>query len=298
MVHAHGNECWLAAQTPVRELERQGGISLEVGFTNCDVGGPVVRIVFGPEVVPLTIKLIENTKKSLILVTPYFDPWDHLTDSVRRAVQGRGVKAVLILRAGEAKTAERAREFEEMGVKVRFAKKLHAKFYIGDETNAIVSSFNLLKSSAMGSWEMACVFNQKSQPKAMADLVRAVKRLSEVMKADEAVTGNGATIASKASSSGGARRTKTVAKKVKADKTSARKRELRRSLSTSALALCTSSTITQATSSKKSPMSIGASPAFVFLCSIDKLCHVQIVCVLVYSFLSPNSTPTSSPKFL
>ena len=73
---------------------------------------------------------------------------------------------------------------------------------------------------------------------------------------------------------------------------------LRRSLSTSAFALCTSSTITHTTWSKNCSMSIGASPFFDFLDSMDRLCQVQMVCVFVYSFLSPNSTPTSKPKFL
>ena len=48
-------------------------------------------------------------------------------------------------------------------------------------------------------------------------------------------------------------------------------------------------------SSKNSPMLIGASAFFVFFSNMFKLCHVQIVCVLPNSFLSPKNTPTSRP---
>ena len=64
-------------------------------------------------------------------------------------------------------------------------------------------------------------------------------------------------------------------------------------LSASALAMCTSSTITHTTSSKNSPMVQSPTPALVFFNKLFRLCHVHMVCVRPYSFLSPKYTPTS-----
>ena len=63
----------------------------------------------------------------------------------------------------------------------------------------------------------------------------------------------------------------------------------------SALAMCTSSTITHTTPSINSSMVHCASPLLVFFNRMFKDCQVQMVCCLKYSFLSPKYTPTSNP---
>jgi phosphatidylserine/phosphatidylglycerophosphate/cardiolipin synthase-like enzyme len=102
------------------------------------------------------LALIEGAKQVLILVSPYFDPWDRLTTEIKRAANRPGMKVVLLLRGGDdrAKQEEKARELETVGVKIAFLTRLHAKVYIS-ESQAIVTSMNLLKSSALDSWELA-----------------------------------------------------------------------------------------------------------------------------------------------
>ena len=67
-------------------------------------------------------------------------------------------------------------------------------------------------------------------------------------------------------------------------------------LSASALAPCTSSTITPTTPSKNSPIVISASAFLVCFSMLFRLCQVHIVCTRPNSFLSPKYTPTSKSK--
>lgn len=139
------------------------------------------------------LALIEGAKQILVLVSPYFDPWDRLTTEIKRA-QNRGVKVVLLLRGGEdrAKQEEKARELETVGVKIAFLTRLHAKVYIS-ESQAIVTSMNLLKSSALDSWELAIrahaaedapIFNQiVAHTKGLMDRARDEHEISSKVKA-------------------------------------------------------------------------------------------------------------------
>ncbi len=147
-----------------------------------------MRLVFGPEVGPLVIRMIENAKHNVLLITPYLDPWPHLVTEIRNAVLVRKLPVTLVLRGGSdrARQEQAAASFVEMGVRVRFVERLHAKIYVCDDI-AIVTSLNLLKSSVEGSWEVATVFRKQSDPQAYRDLTEAAKRLGELIKADQAL---------------------------------------------------------------------------------------------------------------
>ena len=68
----------------------------------------------------------------------------------------------------------------------------------------------------------------------------------------------------------------------------------------SALAMCTSSTITHTTPSINSPMVQSSSvvPFFVFFNNTFRLCQVQMVCWRPHSLRSPKYTPTSRPMLM
>lgn len=129
------------------------------------------------------LALIEGAKQVLILVSPYFDPWDRLTTEIKRAANRPGMNVVLLLRGGEdrAKQEEKARELAAVGVKVAFLARLHAKVYIS-ESQAIVTSMNLLKSSALDSWELAIRAHARQDAALFNDIVKHTKGLLDRAK--------------------------------------------------------------------------------------------------------------------
>lgn len=124
------------------------------------------------------IKLIDSARQSLVLVSAYFDPWQRLTTELRRAATRPGLKTLLLLRGGDdkAKHAERVAELEKQGLKVAYLDRLHAKIYLS-ERHAIITSMNLLKSSALDSWEIAVHLDRQTDATAYADLTRHVGEL-------------------------------------------------------------------------------------------------------------------------
>ncbi len=135
------------------------------------------------------LALIEGAKQVLILVSPYFDPWDRLATEIKRAANRPGIKVVLLLRGGEdrAKQEEKSRDIAAAGVRVAFLARLHAKVYIS-ESQAIVTSMNLLKSSALDSWELAIRAHAKLDTAQFNDIVAHTKGLMERAKDEQEIT--------------------------------------------------------------------------------------------------------------
>lgn len=129
------------------------------------------------------LALIEGAKQVLILVTPYFDPWDRLTTELKRAAMRPGIKVVLLLRGGEdrAKQEEKSRDVQAAGVQVGFLSRLHAKVYIS-ESQAIVTSMNLLKSSALDSWELAIRAHAREDAALFQEIIKHTKGLVDRAK--------------------------------------------------------------------------------------------------------------------
>lgn len=140
-------------------------------------------VLGGTEISSEVLTLIEEAKQILILVSPYFDPWERLSTEIKRAATRSGMKVMLLLRGGEdrAKQEERARGLAEVGVRMMFLSKLHAKVYIS-ESQAIVTSMNLLKSSALDSWELAIRVNAKEDSAIFSKIVTHVKDLMDRAK--------------------------------------------------------------------------------------------------------------------
>jgi len=113
-------------------------------------------VLSSPEISREIVSLMENANKSLLLVTPYFDGWDRFAIAIKDAVLKRHVAVVLLVRGGDDRARQEAttRELAAIGVRVEFLRRLHAKVYI-NESQAILTSMNLLKSSANDSWEIA-----------------------------------------------------------------------------------------------------------------------------------------------
>lgn len=175
-----------------------------------------MRIVGGESVHTEVIKLIEDAEKAVILVSPYVDPWKRLVRAVEHTT-ARGVQVVFVFRGG----ADLEKQWTKLGVfkgtagVVGYAlERLHAKLYVSDKS-AILTSMNLLGSSALDSHEAAVVFEVQKDPegyrgvaklatdtleRARVDTKLAVeKRKREVKESAQAVT-TGRTASSSAKS--------------------------------------------------------------------------------------------------
>ncbi len=148
-----------------------------------------MEILFGPEIPVRLVRQIEQAQKLIVLVSPYFDPWHHLTMAVRNAIAVRGVRVVLILRGGEdrARQEEKASAFAALGVSIKFVERLHAKLYICDDT-AFITSLNLLRSSMEGSYELASIVSRKEDPRTFSQLTGVVQQLVDLVRADEVLS--------------------------------------------------------------------------------------------------------------
>ncbi len=148
-----------------------------------------MEVLSGTEISSQVIALIEGARKILVLVTPYFDPWGRLSTAIKAARTQHGVKVRLLLRGGEdrAKQEEKAKELISFGVEVTFLERLHAKVYVS-ESQAIVTSMNLLKSSAIDSWEIAMRADAKTDATVYNDIVRHVVELIKRAQADSHIS--------------------------------------------------------------------------------------------------------------
>lgn len=144
-----------------------------------------MHVLSGTDISGQVLSLIERSKEGLLLVSAYFHPWDRLSTEIKRAVV-RKVNVNLLLRGGDeqAKHAERAAEFVSIGARVHYLHRLHAKIYIS-ESEAIVTSLNLVKSSAIESWEIGIRVDRNTEPQGYLQVAQAAGALLKRAK-DEA----------------------------------------------------------------------------------------------------------------
>ena len=121
-------------------------------------GDPPIRIIEINQVWNTVIKVIEDARDELVLVSPYNEYSVPLKEALGKAAE-TGVPIMAVCRQ-EQKEKEDA-HFEwlrRIGADVHLVSRLHAKIYYNEST-AIVTSMNLLKSSATDSKEIGFVIN-------------------------------------------------------------------------------------------------------------------------------------------
>ncbi len=152
-----------------------------------------MEILSGTDISSEVLKLIRSTPKTLLLVSAYFDPWERLNTEIKALTAKPGTRVVMLLRGGpeQKKHQEAAKDLASLGVRVSFLKRLHAKMYLND-TEVIVTSMNLLKSSALDSWEIAVRIRAAEDPAAFkklwgeaAELLKRAQEEAEVAKKEE-----------------------------------------------------------------------------------------------------------------
>ena len=118
-------------------------------------GSAKPRFFFDGDVEPAVRRLIREAREEIILVSPYNNFWINLKDDLHDARE-RGVAVYLIYRKGE--NLSEIKWLEKEGVTARAVERLHSKLYM-NETTALVTSMNLLESSAINSKEICARFD-------------------------------------------------------------------------------------------------------------------------------------------
>lgn len=129
--------------------------------------------------------LVNGAKVLLVIVTPYFDPWDRVGRGIK-AAKTRNVRVSMLLRGGKGRGEREAasREYLDLGIGVKFLNRLHAKVYI-NESELIVTSLNLLKTSALDSFEVGVRFRRVGDEAQYNEVVAQVAQL--IARADQDV---------------------------------------------------------------------------------------------------------------
>lgn len=121
--------------------------------------------------------LIDHAQKVLVLVSPYLTPWKGLSMAIQRAYS-RGVNIMMILRGGEDRVKQESAvaPLRPYLYSVRFIEYLHAKVYLS-EHEAVLTSMNLVESSALNSVEFAVSVTAQHHP----DGYQQARRLCEAL---------------------------------------------------------------------------------------------------------------------
>ena len=118
----------------------------------------ISNLLYDEDVLPAITWLIDGAEQYLILVSPYNDYSIHLKDAVRRAAE-RSVKVIAVYRKDQGKKEQKhIKWLESLGASVYPAERLHAKIY-ANEDQVLMTSMNLLKSSATDSKEVAILIS-------------------------------------------------------------------------------------------------------------------------------------------
>ena len=105
------------------------------------------------------LKLIEDSEKYLVLVSPYLKLWGHLETQIENSVN-RGVDVQLWYRSDqENKYKKTYDKLSKMGVKVDKIDTLHSKLYLS-EKEGLMTSMNLLDFSKSNSREIGILTDE------------------------------------------------------------------------------------------------------------------------------------------
>ena len=109
------------------------------------------------EVTAGVLAVIKGAKRQVALVSPYVDRVGHVEQELIKAKQN-GVEILVVVRmdgntVGGNNSGDALAWFKSQGIPVLTVPSVHAKFYI-NESEAVVTSMNLLKSSWSGSLEL------------------------------------------------------------------------------------------------------------------------------------------------
>jgi hypothetical protein len=146
-----------------------------------------MKTVQGQQLVTSIHRLIRASRRGLVLVSPYFDPWEEIAEYIEEAL-GRGVRVMIVIREGQANAEEAAEDFEDIGAIIRSVPDLHAKLYFS-ELEAVSTSMNLLTSSANTAVEIGHIFDASADRQHYRQLIDQSERLAPNLRWGDLVSG-------------------------------------------------------------------------------------------------------------
>ncbi len=132
------------------------------------------------------LNLINRAEKYIVLVSPYvnFRNWEGIKQEIEKAKQ-RGVKIEFITRY-DVDNSKSWEQIEELGIKPKLVKNLHAKLYY-NEKNGIVTSMNLLTSSNLSAIEFGSIYDTTEEIQELKNFVKQflIPHLETKLPSDE-----------------------------------------------------------------------------------------------------------------
>ena len=147
-------------------------------------------VFFDGEVEQQIYQIVDNAKRSVTLVTPYLQLWRHLQMKIEEAISRR-VEVRFVLRTDwdknewnaqgkKSKNEEDLNWLFDQKVKVYKRDGLHAKIYI-NESEVLISSMNVTKSSTNESLEFAMLIINHSDMVLFRDYVTGLIKKAELI---------------------------------------------------------------------------------------------------------------------
>ena len=127
------------------------------------------------------LKLMENSEKYLVLVSPYLKLWGHLETQIENSVK-RGVDVQLWYRTDQEKKYKKTYDkLSKMGVKVGKINTLHSKLYLS-EKEGLMTSMNLLDFSKSNSREIGILTDERRMLNQFKDYIEDLTQKSIIPK--------------------------------------------------------------------------------------------------------------------
>lgn len=133
--------------------------------------GQFTKEIYVDEEVPSQVlSIIRDAQKYVVVVSPWVKLWGHAETAFRLAFKN-GVKVTVVVRSDPDILGNKNLSWlMNSGARVMSVDNLHAKIYF-NESDVIVSSMNLLESSAQNSLEIAWLVRNAEASKRVRDYV-------------------------------------------------------------------------------------------------------------------------------
>jgi len=130
-----------------------------------------MRIIQPYQISSEILNLINKAEKYIVLVSPYvnFNNWGAIKQEIKKAKK-KGIKIEFITRF-DVDNNKSWEQIEELGIKPKLVKNLHAKLYY-NEKSGIVTSMNLLTSSNLSAIEFGAIYDTENEVKELKYFVK------------------------------------------------------------------------------------------------------------------------------
>lgn len=140
-------------------------------------------------------RLIQNTNKRLILVSPYLQINERIKQLIKSIIS-QNKEVLIIYRADKVRPDDLNWITSQAGIKAHRSNNLHAKCYINDD-EAIITSMNLYSHSQENNHEMGVYILKSADEELFNDTMKEVKYLLSISDEEKKVAEKNANTSSK-----------------------------------------------------------------------------------------------------